>query len=162
MLRNFYKKPNFYIYITGSNANLLSGELASLLSGRFIKIEVYPLDYREYLEINETENDEINFLKYLQFGGMAGLSILPDEAKVKREYLQNIYNSILYKDIIKRSQIRNVAFLKNLVHYVADSQVSAKKISDYLKLQKVQISINTVIDYLKLLTDAFIIRKVKR
>ncbi len=164
-LRNFYKKPNFDIYITGSNANLLSGELATLLSGRFIEIEVHPLDYREYLEINETENDEINFLKYLQFGGMVGLSILPDEAKVKREYLQNIYNSILYKDIIKRNQIRNVAFLENLVHYIADnvgSQVSAKKISDYLKSQKVQISINTVIDYLKFLTDAFIIRKVKR
>ncbi len=164
-LRHFYKKSGFDLYITGSNANLLSGELATLLSGRYIEIEVYPLDYREFLEINELDNNEINFLKYLQFGGMAGLSILPDEAKIKREYLQNIYNSILYKDIIKRNQIRNVVFLENLVNYIADnvgSQVSAKKISDYLKSQKIQISINTVIDYLKFLTDAFIIRKVKR
>jgi uncharacterized protein len=164
-LRHFYKKSGFDIYITGSNANLLSGELATLLSGRYIEIEVYPLDYREFLEINEIENNDVNFLKYLQFGGMAGLSILPDEAKIKKEYLQNIYNSILYKDIIKRNQIRNVAFLENLVNYIADnvgSQVSAKKISDYLKSQKIQISINTVIDYLKFLADAFIIRKVKR
>jgi uncharacterized protein len=164
-LRHFYKKSGFDIYITGSNANLLSGELATLLSGRYIEIEVYPLDYREFLEINDIENNDDNFLKYLQFGGMAGLSILPNEAKVKREYLQNIYNSILYKDIIKRNQIRNVAFLENLVNYIADnvgSQVSAKKISDYLKSQKIQISVNTVIDYLKFLSDAFIIRKVKR
>ncbi len=164
-LRNFYKKPNFDIYITGSNANLLSGELATLLSGRFIEMEVYPLDYREFLAINELIDTETNCLKYLQFGGMAGLSLLPDEPKIKREYLQNIYNSILYRDIIKRNQIRNVAFLENLVNYIADnvgSQLSAKKISDYLKSQKVQISINTVIDYLRFLTDAFIVRKVKR
>lgn len=164
-LRNFYKKPQFDIYITGSNANLLSGELATLLSGRLIEIEVFPLDYREFLELNNLGNNEISLQKFLQFGGLAGLSILPDEDRIKREYLQNIYNSILYRDIIKRNQIRNVAFLENLVNYIADnvgSQVSAKKISDYLKSQRVQMSINTVIDYLKFLTEAFIIRKVKR
>ena len=164
-LRNFYKKPDYDIFITGSNANLLSGELATLLSGRYIEMEIFPLDYREFLEINEIENNEENFQNYLQFGGMAGLSILPDEYRLKREYLQNIYSSILYKDIIKRNQIRNITFLENLVNYIADnigSQLSAKKISDYLKSQKIQISNNTVMDYLKFLTDAFIIRKVRR
>lgn len=164
-LRNFYKNPQFDIYITGSNAKLLSGELATLLSGRLIEIEIFPLDFREFLELNEIENTEMSLQKFLQFGGLAGLSILPDEERIKREYLQNIYNSILYRDIIKRYQIRNVAFLENLVNYIADnvgSQVSAKKISDYLKSQRIQISINTVIDYLKFLTEAFIIRKVKR
>lgn len=164
-LRNFYKRPNVDIYVTGSNANLLSSELATLLSGRLIEIEVFPLDYREFLELNEAENNEINFEKFLQFGGLAGLSILPEDSRIKREYLQNIYNSILYRDIIKRNQIRNVAFLENLVNYIADnvgSQLSAKKISDYLKSQQIQISINTVIDYLKFLVDAFIVRKVKR
>ncbi|MFN8346955.1 MAG: ATP-binding protein [Spirosomataceae bacterium] len=164
-LRNFYKKTGFDIYITGSNANLLSGELATLLSGRFIEIEVFPLDYREFLVMNELTDTETNCLKFLQFGGMPGLSLLPDEPRVKREYLLNIYNSILYRDIIKRNQIRNIAFLENLVNYIADnagSQLSAKKISDYLKSQRIQLSINTVIDYLTFLTNAFIVRKVKR
>ncbi|MFN4146533.1 MAG: ATP-binding protein [Runella sp.] len=164
-LRHFYKNPDFDIYITGSNANLLSGELATLLSGRFVEIEIYPLDYREFLEINGLENTELSLQKYLQFGGLPGLSILPNDPRVQREYLQNIYNSILYRDIIKRNQIRNVVFLENLIQYTADnvgSQLSAKKISDYLKSQKIQVSINTVIDYLTFLSEAFIIRKVKR
>ncbi len=164
-LRNFYKKPGFDIYITGSNANLLSGELASLIGGRYVEFEIFPLDFREFLELNALDSTEENLNKYMQFGGMAGLSLLPDDSRVKREYLQNILNSIVYKDIIKRNQIRNVAFLENLISFIAGnvgSQFSSKKISDYLKSQKIKISINTVMDYLKFMADAFIIRKVKR
>lgn len=164
-LRNFYKKPGFDIYITGSNANLLSGELASLIGGRYVEFEIFPLDFREFLELNEFDSTEENLNKYMQFGGMAGLSLLPDDSRIKREYLQNILNSIVYKDIIKRNQIRNVAFLENLISFIAGnvgSQFSSKKISDYLKSQKIKISINTVMDYLKFMADASIIRKVKR
>ncbi|HMP29000.1 MAG TPA: ATP-binding protein, partial [Saprospiraceae bacterium] len=164
-LRNFYKKPGFDIYITGSNANLLSGELASLLGGRYVEFEIFPLDFREFLELHAFDSTEENLNKYMQFGGMAGLSLLPDDIRIKREYLQNILNSIVYKDIIKRNQIRNVAFLENLISFIAGnvgSQFSSKKISDYLKSQKIKISINTVMDYLKFMADAFIFRKVKR
>ncbi len=164
-LRNFYKKPGFDIYITGSNANLLSGELATLLAGRYIEIEVFPLDYREYLALNNLDNSENNFQKYMQFGGMPGLSILPNESHPQKEYLQNIFNSIMYRDVIKKNQIRNVEFLENLISYIADnvgSPLSAKKISEYLKSQRINVSLNTVIDYLKFLANSFIIRQVKR
>lgn len=164
-VRHFNKNSQFDIYITGSNANLLSGELATLLSGRYVEIEVFPLDFNEFLEINNFENTDENLEKYMQFGGMAGISILPDDARVKKEYLQNIVNSIVYKDIIKRNQIRNVTFIDNLINYLADnvgSQISAQKISKYLKSQKIDISVNTVLSYLKFITDAFIVRKVKR
>ncbi len=164
-LRNFIKKRGFDIYVTGSNANLLSGDLATILGGRYIEIEVFPLDFKEYLQLNNKKNTEETLNMYLQFGGMAGLAMLPDDQRIKREYLQNILNSIVYKDIIKRNQIRNVAFLENLLEFVAGnigSQLSAKKISDYLKSQKISLSINTVLDYLKFIAEAFIIRKVKR
>lgn len=164
-LRNFYKKPGFDIYITGSNANLMSGELATILGGRYLEVEVHPLDYKEYLELFGHEDSEDSLANYLQNGGMPGLSVLPEVPKVKREYLQNIFNSIVYKDIIRRNQIRNVVFLENLIDFLADnigSQLSATKISDYLKSQKIQLSINTVLDYLQFISDSFVVRRVQR
>lgn len=153
------------IYISGSNAKLLSGELATRISGRYIEIEVHPLSYAEYLDENGLEDSNTSFLRYIEFGGLPGLIDLPDKAHVKQEYLRSLYHSIILRDVIRRNQIRNVSFLENLIYFLADNTgnlISAKKISDFLKTQHIQISINTVLDYLQFLCNAFIIRRPLR
>ena len=164
-LRGLYSNPDFDIYISGSNANLLSGEMGTLLSGRYIEFEIFPLTYVEYLTINNYKDSEEIFYKFIQFGGLPGLSELPDVNSIKQEYLRNIYTSILYRDVIQRHNIRNHNFLENLVFFTANnigSLLSANKISIYLKSQNQKIATNLVIEYLDSLCSAFIIRKVNR
>ena len=164
-LRHFHATGNYDIYCTGSNANMLSGELASTLSGRCLEIEVFGLSYIEFLKFHKLENSEKSLQKYMTFGGLPFLKNLALTEDIVFEYLRNIYNTILLKDIIKRYNIRNTAFLEKLVRYAADnigSIVSAKKISDYLKSQKTSLSPNIVLNYLSYLTSAFLMFKVQR
>lgn len=164
-LRSLYNDPTFDIYITGSNATMLSGELATYLSGRYVEIRVHPLSYLEFLAFHQKEDSSDSFEAYLKFGGLPNLIHLPLHENVVYEYLRNVYNTILVKDVIKRNQIRNVYFLENLVNYVADnigSIVSSKRISDYLRSQKLSISNNTVYDYLSFIENSFFIAKVNR
>lgn len=164
-LRSLYNDPTFDIYITGSNATMLSGELATYLSGRYVEIRVHPLSYLEFLAFHQKDDSLDSFEAYLKFGGLPNLIHLPLHENVVYEYLRNIYNTILVKDVIKRNQIRNVYFLENLVNYVADnigSIVSSKRISDYLRSQKLSISNNTVYDYLSFIENSFFIAKVNR
>lgn len=164
-LRSLYNLDNIDIYITGSNANMLSGELATFLSGRYIEIQVNSLSYSEFLMFHQKTNNPEVFMQFLRFGGLPNLIHFPLEESVVHEYLRNIYSTILYKDVIKRNSIRNVSFLENLVNYLADnlgSLVSAKKISDFLKSQQVSITPNTVLDYLDFIQNSFFIHRVKR
>ena len=164
-LRSLYSLDNLDIYITGSNANMLSGELATFLSGRYIEIQVNALSYKEFLTFHQKANNQDHFNQFLRFGGLPNLIHLPLEESVVTEYLTNIYNTILYKDIIKRNSIRNVSFLENLVNYLADnlgSIVSAKKIADFLKSQQVNITPNTVLDYLDFIQNSFFVHRAKR
>lgn len=165
VLRDLATRKNFDIYCTGSNANLLSGDLATYLSGRYIEIKVFGLSYAEYLQFNDYEDTDDVFQDYLIFGGLPYLIHLENDIPVVYEYLRSIYNTILLKDVVGRFNIRNVAFLENLVLFLADntgSIVSAKKISDYLKSQKINISTQVVIDYLNYLQSSFMVFKVKR
>lgn len=165
VLRDLVTREHYDIYCTGSNANLLSGELATFLSGRYIEIKVFGLSYSEFLRFNDTSDSDKTFQNYLQIGGLPYLKNLTHETEVIFEYLSNIYNTILLKDVVKRFNVRNVRFLENLVAFLADnigSLVSSKKISDYLKSQKVNISPQVVIDYLGYLESSFLISKVKR
>lgn len=165
VLRDLVTRENFDIYCTGSNANLLSGELATFLSGRYIEIKVFGLSYSEFLTFNGTTDSDKTFQNYLQIGGLPYLKNLTHDNEVIYEYLNSIYNTILLKDVVKRFNIRNVRFLENLVAFLADnigSIVSSKKISDYLKSQQVNISPQVVIDYLGCLESSFLIFKVKR
>jgi predicted AAA+ superfamily ATPase len=165
VLRDLVTREHYDIYCTGSNANLLSGELATFLSGRYIEIKVFGLSYSEFLRFNDTIDSDKTFQNYLQIGGLPYLKNLSNDYEVIYEYLSNIYNTILLKDVVKRFNIRNVRFLENLVAFLADnigSLVSSKKISDYLKSQQVNISPQVVIDYLGYLESCFLISKVKR
>lgn len=164
-LRSLQARGGCDIYCTGSNAELLSGELAGRLSGRYIEIKVFGLSYPEFLRFHKLEESGDSFLKYVKYGGLPYLVNLKLEDDVAYEYLRTIYETILLKDIIARHGVRNVNFLERLAEFLADntgSLVSAKRISDFLKSQKTNISPNVVLNYLSLLASAFLIFKVPR
>lgn len=164
-LRDLATRPNYDIYCTGSNANLLSSELATYLGGRYIEIRVFGLSYAEFLSFHNLKDTTTSFYDYIKFGGLPYLINLNYDIQVVYEYLTSIYSTILLKDVVGRFNIRNVKFLENLIFFLANhigSIVSAKKISDFLKSQKINISTQVVIDYLGYLESSFLINKVKR
>jgi len=164
-LRHFLNKNIADIYCTGSNANLLSGDLATLLSGRYVEIKVNTLSYTEFLQFHDLENTNKSLQKFLKWGGLPFIRNLTKDDKVIFDYLSNIISSIIYKDILYRYKIRNVDFFDNLLKYVAANTgnlITAKKISDYLKSQKIDISTKVVLSYLYYLQNAFLVYKIKR
>jgi predicted AAA+ superfamily ATPase len=164
-LRSFQAKGLHDIYITGSNAFLLSGELATYLSGRYIEFKIFGLTYNEFLSFHQTEDSADRFSEYLKFGGLPYLINLELKDEHVFEYLRNIYMAILFKDVVARHSIRNVSLLENLVFYLADnagSLLSAKSISDFLKAQKISVSPNVILNYLHFLEEAFFVLKVNR
>ena len=164
-LRHFSTEVNLDIYCTGSNANLLSSELATFLSGRYIEFKVQGLSYKEFLKFNDFENSDEALRNYLLWGSLPFIKNLPKDNDIIEEYLRNIFSTIVYKDIVARFNIRNVAFLENLIKFIGSNTgniFSAKKISDYLKSQKVNMSPQIVLNYLSYLKQAFLINSVKR
>ena len=164
-IRNLQAKGEHDIYITGSNAFLLSGELATYLSGRYVEFKIFGLTYNEFLIFHELPDSQKTFLTYLKYGGLPYLINLTLTDDLIYDYLRNIYAAILFKDIVARHRIRNVSLLENLVSYVADNVgnlMSAKSISDFLKSQKVKVSPNVILSYLSFLEQAFFILKVNR
>ena len=160
---------NVDIYITGSNAYLLSSELATLLSGRYIEIKMFPLSFKEFLEFNnyDRNNIEDKFNEYLKYGGLPAISQIKDKNDLVMTYLNDIYNTIVKKDVIERNGIKDIALLENIVKYVASnigSPISANKISDYLNSNKIVEKTNhqTIDNYLKMLENAFIVYKADR
>lgn len=164
-LRSLLLEPIYDLYCTGSNAHILSGELATFLSGRFIEIPIYSLSYNEFLQFQQLEDSHETLQKYLKYGGLPYLKHLPLEDEIVFSYLKGVYNTVIYRDLIQRYEIRNTAFLENLVRFLADNTgqiFSAKKISDYLKSQQIKMSVSQIINYLDYLASTFLIRKVKR
>lgn len=164
-LRSLLAEEACDIYVTGSNATMLSGELATYLSGRYVEFHVHSLTYTEFLRFHQLEANNESLRHYLTFGGLPYLANLPLDADISFEYLRNVYSTILLKDVVKREGIRNVDFLESLVDYVADNVgnlFSANNISRYLKSQHINISPLQVINYLKALGDAFLINRVPR
>jgi hypothetical protein len=164
-LRSLHAKESHDIYITGSNAFLLSGELATYLSGRYIELKIFGLSYNEFLTFHGVADSPENFERYLRFGGLPYLIHLELTEDLVYDYLRNIYAAILFKDVVARHRIRNVALLEALVRFVADnvgSLLSAKSISDFLKAQKVKVTPNVILSYLGFLEQAFFVLKVSR
>lgn len=159
------------IYITGSNAKLLSGELATYLAGRYVEIKVYPLDFKEYLDFAKLNTEERsltledNFRNYLKYGGLPEIHNLHFKEDSIYQYLDAIYNAVILKDVNERSNIRNTALLKKIVNFIFDNignTFSAKTVSDYLKSQGRNLSVETIYNYLLILENAFLIQKVPR
>jgi len=152
------------LYITGSNANMLSGELATYLSGRYIEFNIYSLSYTEFLFFHELADNNESLELYIKYGGLPYLINLPlnDQAF---EYLTSLYSTIIYRDVVSRYAIRNTQFLEKLVLFLADnigSLFSAKRISDFLKSQHINLAHNQVMQYSSYLTSAHIIHDVQR
>lgn len=154
------------ITITGSNAKLLSGELATLLSGRYVEIIVYPFSFREFLEVKGIEENsrevDIAYKEYEKYGGFPGV-ILSNE-NIKESVLSGIYDSIILNDIATRGKIRDTLVLKNLVSFLSDNVgqlINPSKISNVLKNDKIDISNHTITRYLDLLKDAFLFYEAK-
>lgn len=164
-LRSLLSKGICDIYCTGSNATMLSGELATHLSGRYVAFQIHSLSFTEFLEFHKLPNQLDSMMLFLKYGGMPFLPHIGLEEELPYEYLRNVYSTILLKDVVSRENIRNVAFLENLVTYLADNTgnlFSGTNISKYLKSQRVDISPQLTINYLRALTNAFIIHKVVR
>lgn len=164
-LRDLQARGSYDIYCTGSNAKMLSGELATYLSGRYIEIKVFSLSYTEFLEFHKLKNDKSSFDMFVKYGGLPYLKNLELKDHIVFEYLKGIYHTILYKDIVDRHQIRNTNLLESLIKYLADntgSIVSATRISKFLKSQNIPVSPKVIISYLEYLRDAFFVFKVSR
>ena len=158
-------RGNIDIYCSGSNAAMLSSDLATLISGRYIEIDIYPLIYAEFLQFHHLEAGNDALMQYFKYGGLPYLIHLDFDDEIIYGYLQSVYNTVILKDVIERFAVRNIDFLHRLVLFLADnigSIFSAKKISDYLKSQQINISVNIVLNYLAYLTSANFIQPVKR
>jgi predicted AAA+ superfamily ATPase len=164
-LRSLLSENIYDIYCTGSNAYTLSGDLATLLGGRYIEFRIHSLSFSEFIQFHQLENNTETLNRYLKYGGLPFLIHLPNDEKTIFEYLKNIYNSIFFKDIVSRYQLKNVSFLTDLTKFTAEncgSLFSARKISQYLKSQQIKASPEVIINYLSYLENAFFIHRVKR
>lgn len=168
-INSFKVDFNIDIYITGSNAYLLSSELSTLLSGRYIEIKMYPLSFKEYLIFNnyDKENIEYKFNEYLKYGGLPAITLIKNNGDLVLSYLNDIYNTIVKKDIIDRNNIKDIALLENIIKYLVSnigSPVSSNKISDYLNSNKIIEKSNhqTIDNYLNMLEKSYIVYKADR
>ena len=163
---SLFIKPNVDVYITGSNAYMLSGELATMLSGRYVEIKMLPLSFAEFSEatINNQSTAE-KFQSYIKHGGFPYITAIANDDSVINTYIDGIYNTILVKDVAKREGINDIAVLEDITKFLCSnigSPVSIKKISDYINANGRSISVNTVERYIRALTDSFIFYKADR
>ena len=157
------------IYITGSNAKLLSGELATYLGGRYVEFTIYPFSFLEFLEIYtaihpKTAKEEC-FQKYLILGGMPYLGNLRYEENPCRMYLEDLFNSVQFKDIVQRNNVRDVDLLSRIMNYVmtnVGTTFSASSLSKFFKNERRSVAVETILNYIKYCTEAFLIYQVKR
>ena len=163
---SWYTEDNTDVIITGSNSKMLSGDLSTLLAGRYVEIRVHPLPYPEFLEFHGLQDSDDSLMKYLNYGGLPGLrKIGLDSDEHVWAYLSSVFNTIMLKDIIERHDIRNVPFLNNLIAFYADTTgklTSANSISKYMKSQGESISSNLVLLYRSFYEEAYLLNIASR
>lgn len=161
-----YLAEGLDVFITGSNAHLLSSDLATLLSGRYVEFPVYPFGFNEFCTLRDSdETDEQLFRLYLKYGGLPGLHAFDFDENPGFQYLDAIYQSILLKDVVKRHQIRNVALLENVTQFLFDNignLFNPSNVSNYLKSQRLRNSLPTVQSHVKYICQAFLAHQVRQ
>ena len=164
-VRSYITEPDAEVIVTGSNANMLSKELSTIIGGRYKEIYVQSLSYKEFLQFHNLQDSDDALSKYIQFGGLPGLVKIGLDEDDAIEYQKDVLSTVLLKDVISRNNIRNVAFLEKLTNFIADNVgkiLSATSISKFMKSQGTNVSPDTIIDYAQYLEDAYIIHKVNR
>lgn len=166
-INSFSTEGNVDIYITGSNAYLLSSDLSTLLSGRYVEIHTYPLSFKEYRDFLPAVENTLaeQFQAYLEFGGLPLVAEFIHRPELIQPFLSGVINTVIIKDVVQRNEVRDVPLLESVLRFVADNigkPVSTKKISDYLNSAGRKVSPETIDHYLHLLEKAFIIYKAQR
>lgn len=158
---------NYDIYITGSNSTLISGDLATLLAGRYVEFEIQPFTFNEFIEAFEglgLSNEEY-FNNYLRVGGMPFLKYFKLDEMPSLKYLSDVYNTVLIKDVLRYNNVRDVDLFERILAYILENignTFSANSIKKYLKSEDRKISVDTILNYLEYCRNAFIIKKVSR
>ena len=163
-INNFHAENKYDIYITGSNAFLLSSDLATLFTGRTYSIEVYPFSYKEFLEYYNLNNNDESFKRYVTEGGFSGSYLYKDLEK-KYNYIANVYKTMIVRDIVQRNKIQDISLLDSISDFMIDNIAnitSIKKISDTLNSSRIDTNDKTVGTYVKYLCEAFAFYKVRR
>lgn len=164
-VRSLALDENNDIYITGSNSQMFSSDLANELGGRYVEFKIYSLSYMEFLDFHKLSNDDESLEKYNRFGGLPYLIHLPMREEVVMEYIRSVYSTIVLRDVVARNNIRNTAFLEQLIRFLADnigSLFSSKGISDFLKSQNIRMSPTLVSEYADSLASAFVVHRLGR
>lgn len=165
---SLFNQGDVDIYITGSNAHMLSSELATRLSGRYIEFPIYTLSFKEFLDDfrkNPSGDVEAEFLKYIKFGGFPAIHNFELDQQSIYPYIASIFDTVVLKDVVAKNEIRNIKLLENIIDFVLEnigSTFSAKSIADYLKSQRLSVGLETVQNYLAYLEAAYIVEKVSR
>ena len=167
VINSFRATMNVSIFITGSNSKLLSGELATVLTGRYISIKMMPFTYSEFLELKKSKNEEITentFEEYIEWGGMP--LIYNTNSDIERKmYLRDLYNAIILKDIVERNSIKDINLLNRIIQFMMENIggiLSSNSIAGYLKNEKISTSVDTVMNYIDYITTSSIFNKVNR
>ena len=164
-VRSYYEESDVEIVVTGSNSNMLSSDLSTLIGGRYKEIYIQSLSYEEFMLFYGLPDSDDTLAQYIIYGGLPGLIKIGLDEQDAREYQMDVYHTVLLKDVVMRNQIRNVSFLENLVHFIADNTgklISANSISKYMKSQGENVTSTAVVNYTKYLCDSYVIHKVNR
>lgn len=165
---SFFNKDDFDIFITGSNAHMLSSELATRLSGRYIQFPIYTLSFKEFLDDfrkDPSKDVEKEFLNYIKFGGFPAIHNFDLKQENIYPYIASIFDTVVLKDVVAKNEIRNIKLLENIIDFVIEnigSPFSAKSMADYLKSQRLSVGVETIQNYLSYLEAAYIIERASR
>lgn len=165
-LRSLHAEDRCQVIVTGSNAKMLSSELSTLLAGRYVEVTIHSLSYREFLLFHNLQDSDESLTKYLTYGGLPGLRRIGlDDENLIADYLTNVYNTVMLRDVVAREQIRNVPFLERLLAFMSDNigkLFSVKSISDFMQSRQKEVSAPIVSSYLRYLCNAYVIHQVSR
>lgn len=167
VINSFRATLNVSIFLTGSNSKLLSSELSTHLTGRYISIKMLPFTYSEFVELKKLENKEINnksFYEYLEWGGMPQIYNTDSEIE-KKLYLKDLFNTVILKDIVEKNSIKDINLLNRILQFIMENIggiISSNSIAKYLKKENINTSVDTVLNYMEYIRDSMIISKVNR